>query len=61
MSKVKSAPPKPRIVEMVRSSYQATKEEMEEDVRVDATFEEAVKALVQPVEVVLVDRPRRQE
>lgn len=58
---IKFNPPKPRIVEMVRGSYQPSKKELEEDMRVDATFEEAVKTLVQSAEVVLVDRPKRKD
>lgn len=61
MTKMKFTPPKPRIVEMARSSYQPLKKEMEKYARVDATFEESVKALVQPVEVVSVERPKREE
>lgn len=34
--------------------------EVEEDMRVDATFEEAVDALTPPVRVRYVDRPRLQ-
>ena len=36
-------------VEIVRPSYQPSKTELEEDVRVDASFEEAVQALTRPV------------
>ena len=44
--------PKPqpkREVEVVRPAYQPSKSELNEDVRVDATFEEAVDALTKPV------------
>ena len=47
-----------RVVEVVRSSYQPSKDELEADMRVDATFEEAVAALCQPVEIRHVTRPR---
>ncbi len=46
MEKMKFAPPKPRIVEIVRSCYQPSKEELEQDVRVDSPFEEVEEALV---------------
>ena len=49
---------KKRVVEVVRSSYQPSKEELEADARVEATFEEAVAALCQPVEIRHVTRPR---
>ncbi len=49
---------KPRDVEIVSSDYQPSKKELEEDMRVDATFEEAVDALTQPVNVRYIDRPR---
>ena len=49
-------PPPPREVEIVHSSYQPTKAELEEDIRVDATFEEAVQALVSPVRIRYVKR-----
>ena len=48
---------KPRTVEIVQSSYQPSKAELEEDMRVEATFEEAVDALTQPVKIDYVDRP----
>ena len=49
---------KKRVVEVVRSSYQPSKDELETDARVDATFEEAVAALCQPVDIRYVSRPR---
>ena len=45
-------------VEVVHPSYQPSKAELEEDMRVDATFEEAVQALAQPVRIRYVNRPR---
>ena len=39
----------PRIVDVVASTYQPSKAELEEDMRVRATFEEAVEALSRPV------------
>ena len=47
-----------RVVEVVRSSYQPSKDELEADARVDATFEEAVAALCQPVKIRSVTKPR---
>ena len=52
-------PAKPREVELVHPSYQPSKAELAEDLRVDATFEEAVQALVRPVKVCYVKHPRR--
>ena len=56
----KPAPPAPREVELPHPSYQPSKAELEEDLRVDATFEEAVQALAQPVKVRYMKYPRRQ-
>ena len=55
-----------RVVEVVRSDYQPSKAELdssmytalEADMRVDATFEGAVAALCQSVEIRQVTRPR---
>ena len=55
----KPAPPEPREVELVHPNYQPSKAELEEDLRVDATFEEAVQALAQPVKMRYVPRPKR--
>lgn len=49
---------KPREVEIVRPSYRPGKKELEEDLRVDATFEEAVDAVTRPVSIGYIDRPR---
>ena len=48
---------KPRTVTLVRSDYRPSKAELEEDMRVDATFEEAVESLIQPVNIRCVPRP----
>ena len=45
------------VVEIVHRSDQPSKVELEEDARVDATFEEAVDALVQTAEVHYIRRP----
>ena len=49
--------PKPRDVEIVRPVYQPSKSELEEDMRVDATFDEAVDALTRPVRIRYIDHP----
>ena len=46
-----------REVEIVKSDYQPSKAELEEDMRVDATFEEAVRALTDPVRIRYIDQP----
>ena len=52
-------PPR-RVVELAKPSYQPSKAELEEDMRVEATFEEAVEALAQPVAVRYISRPKRE-
>ena len=44
-------PAEPPVLEVMHPSYQPSKAELEEDLRVDATFDEAVQALVRPVKV----------
>ena len=53
-------PPKtpPRYVEVVRSDYQPSKAELEEDMHIDAPFEELVQTVVEPVTVAVIPRPR---
>lgn len=51
--------PDPPEVEIVRPAYQPSKAELEEDMRVDATFEEAIQALARPVRVRYVPRPKK--
>ena len=48
---------KPRVVEVVHPSYQPSKLELEADMRVDATFDQAVDALVKPVIIRYISRP----
>ena len=43
---------------IVRNTYQPSKAELEADRRVDATFDEAVRALAEPVEIRRTIRPR---
>ena len=50
--------PKPKTVELVKTSYQPTKAEMEEEFTVDASFEDLTKAVVQPVKLRWIDKPR---
>ena len=49
--KTRKTPPTPREVEIIHPSYQPSVAELREDLRINATFEEAVKALVQPVKI----------
>ncbi len=50
--------PKLQEVEVVHPNYQPSKAELEEDMRVEAAFDEAVAALSQPVNIRYIDRPR---
>ena len=52
-------PPNPREFELVHPSYQPSKADLEEDLRIDATPEELVQAVLQPEKVRYVRRPRR--
>ena len=47
-----------KTVELVRSTYQPTKAEQEEEVRVDASIEEIADAVLSPVNVRWIDKPR---
>lgn len=49
---------KPKTVELVKSSYQPTKREKAEAVRTDAGFEEIADAVLAPVKIRWIDRPR---
>ena len=49
--------PEPREVLIPHNDYQPSKAELEADARVEATFEEAVDALAQPVRIRHVIRP----
>ncbi|MCY4260662.1 MAG: hypothetical protein OXC91_10420 [Rhodobacteraceae bacterium] len=44
-------------VRIARKDYQPGKAELEADLRVDATFEEAIDALCRPVKIERVERP----
>ena len=50
---------KKREVEIVSSDYQPSKEELEADMRVSASFDEAIEALCQPVSISYIEKPRR--
>ena len=51
--------PKPRTVELVKSSYQPTKAELKEEVTFpDMTFEEGTRRLVQSIKPRWIDKPR---
>ena len=56
MSKPKQ--PKTKTVELVKSNYQPTRAEKEEEFCIDATLEKLTKAMVQPVKVRWIERPR---
>ena len=42
---------KPTVVDVPHADYQPTAQELREDLRIEGTFEEAIKALVRPVRV----------
>ena len=48
-----------RQVDIVKPTYQPSKTELNEDVRVNTTFEEAVDPLTRSVEINYVPRPPR--
>ena len=51
---------KPHEVRIVPAAYQPSKAELEEDLRVDASFDEAVDALARPMRIRGISRsPRR--
>ena len=56
-SKESESQKRPREVLIPHHDYQPSKAELEADLRVDATFEEAVDALAQPVRIRHVIRP----
>ena len=58
LHRYRSAKAKPREVEIVSSDYQPSAAELEEDVRVDATFDQAVDALTKPVSIRYMERPK---
>ena len=48
-----------REVEIVRPEYQPSKAELEADMRVSASFDDAIEALCRPVSNRYIDRPRK--
>ena len=50
---------KVRTVELVKSNYQPKNAELEEDLRFDGTFEELTNAMVTPVKIRWIDKPRK--
>ena len=52
--------PQTRTVDVVDPSYQPSRSELREDLRVDATFRELSKSIVQPVKVRYV-KPKKRE
>ncbi len=48
---------KPRKVKIVHPSYQPSRAELREDLRLPATFDQAIKALVRPVKIEYVKSP----
>ena len=50
---------RPKDVDIVHSDYQPSKAELEADMRVEASFEEAVEALCQPVQIRYISEPNR--
>ena len=51
-------PPKPPIVDVPHTDYQPSVKELREDLRLNGTFEDAIKALVRPVRVRQVMPPK---
>ena len=58
MKPMQSDNPKVREVEVVDPAYQPTAKELQDDLRLKGTFEDAVKALVRPVRVRQVIPPK---
>ena len=58
---VKDSPPKkkPRTAEIVRSDYQPSKAELEEDLSIDASFEELAQVVAEPVAIKYIPRPKK--
>ena len=52
-------PPKSKTVELVKSSYQPTKAEMNEEFEVNASMEDVGKALMQTIKPRWIDKPRK--
>lgn len=50
---------KPRTVETVRSDYQPSKAELEEDLSIDADFLDVMESVVEPVDIPYIPRPKK--
>ena len=55
---VKEKKAQPKTVELVRSGYQPTKAEMNEEFEVNASMEDVGKALMEPIKTRWIDKPR---
>ena len=58
--KEKPLPKKPRVVEIVRSDYQPSKAELAVPIVLGTSFEKLTHAMVQPVMIRTVARPKKQ-
>ena len=52
-------PKKPRTVEIVRSDYQPSRAELEEDMSIDASFEGLIQSVAEPVKIKYILRPKK--
>ena len=52
---------KPKTVELVKSDYQPTKAEQEEEFQINASMEELTRAVVQPIKPRWIDKPRNRK
>ena len=59
MRKTLAKTPPPRKVNIVRPEYQPSKAELEADLRVNATFEQALDTLAAPVKIRYIDQPKK--
>ena len=50
---------KPRTVEIVRYDYQPSKAELVEDMSIDASFEDLMRAVMEPVTIKYIPRPKK--
>ena len=57
----RETPAEPPVLDVAHPSYQPSKAELEEDLRVDETFEDAVQALARPVKLRYVKYPRKRK
>lgn len=58
-NRTKREKPEPRIIELPHHSYQPSVAELDEDMRVDASFAKLVKAVLQPAKIRYVMPPKR--